>query len=1062
MYVTRSVKRGLKPSRNSSSRCASIVATLICLLCVAPKAALAQSDPEGDGEWAGPCDSSPAPDPPEQSIHAALTHLGQVITWTFNTQLNSLRRVHAWQFDASVDPCNPNSITSFAYPPKHSGWPGTSVDGDGHTCQFPSDPSLTHEIACAGQTFLANGDLLLVGGGEIGQTPTQIHGAVWRLNPSTLTFSEEQALHHGRYYPTPRLDAYGNVFAISGEECEPGAYPRLTIVHEFIRDTDLQGSAPWVQLPNGPNFDSDYPFINFLTWPSTLNGSLSLIGKLPDHNCVIRQHTNPVHYPNTFPGLEPKHFRLDFDINTPANSVWSEFADWPEPDFAAHMESATAVPLVYHAPGVTPPSDPASRELRNGSILVFGAGRKYETPYVRMWLAPLATDNQNLNSNGNGTWISSLDTGNPIPATTYARNEANAVILPNGRYLVIGGGIHRIGIDPCPCSCPTLTGAPDQYVQYYRSCAAVRPEMYDPVTGQVTVLAASPTQTPRLHHSEALLLPDGRIFVAGGEYKDVSNPPPPPTTYTQTTFEIFAPPYIFKPNRLSIVSAPTEFHYGYEAGFRVSGALTGDIRVLLIRPGSATHGRNFDQRAVQLKINCIGSASGGSTPIRVQVPAQSTGLLPPGYYMLWITKRDASGEDVPCVRAAFVQVTANLESTGEACTAGGCPFVWGWDGKEMRIANSILGQSERDALSDRWVKDVYQLPEWVKPDNERIVMEIREDEEEVSYIKSARLMYIDTDANAELIVGSNGNVAAYHQLTAPARSYMGTIDRSVEDLLENRDGRAVQGKMGERVVVEFARASAGSGPVIIRPFSKPNPNGGLRLEARRGAGWKLVDVITPREFAQDELASLEGVGTDAEEPLVLRLSWEGSHGVDFVGRAAGVPTAWTAEERSPSLARHSVLGDVRLQIERVDGRGVEVRRGQALRLEFPRIDTAVGKRQVLALVVEGRYFHEESGSSLPEILPPSALVLSDMRPNPAVADVRVAFATERAGRVTVTVFNVRGERVATVLDSQLQAGDHEAVWDGRTVTGQTAAAAVYVVQVKGFGQTLTRKVAHLR
>ena len=72
-------------------------------------------------------------------------------------------------------------------------------------------------------------------------------------------------------------------------------------------------------------------------------------------------------------------------------------------------------------------------------------------------------------------------------------------------------------------------------------------ELWDPTTEGWTTLARS-SGIPRIYHSTAVLLPDGRVLSMGGN--------------GQTTSEIYSPPYLFKGTPPEITSAPTSVVYG--------------------------------------------------------------------------------------------------------------------------------------------------------------------------------------------------------------------------------------------------------------------------------------------------------------------------------------------------------------------------------------------------------------------------------------------------------------------------------------------------------------------
>ena len=207
----------------------------------------------------------------------------------------------------------------------------------------------------------------------------------------------------------------------------------------------------------------------------------------------------------------------------------------------------------------------------------------------------------------------------PTASLAYARSNATSVILPDGTVLAVGGGT---GAD---------YGSPVE-----------TPEVFDPATEMWSSLAPMSTDpdhpVPRMYHSSALLLPDGRILAAG---QDKQNP-------YATTGQIFSPPYLFRGPRPTISDVPASAVYG-EALTISSPDADSIARVALVRPGSVTHAFAFDQRYVDLPI-----ASQGEGMLTVTAPPDGN-HAPPGWYMLFAI--DDAG--VPSV-ASWVHIDATM------------------------------------------------------------------------------------------------------------------------------------------------------------------------------------------------------------------------------------------------------------------------------------------------------------------------------------------------------------------------------------------------------------------
>jgi hypothetical protein len=83
-------------------------------------------------------------------------------------------------------------------------------------------------------------------------------------------------------------------------------------------------------------------------------------------------------------------------------------------------------------------------------------------------------------------------------------------------------------------------------------------------------------------------------------------------------------------------------------------------------------------------------------------------------------------------------------------------------------------------------------------------------------------------------------------------------------------------------------------------------------------------------------------------------------------------------------------------------------------------------------------------------------------PNPFNPLTRIEYALAEPGRVALRVYNLAGRRVATLVDGPVTAGEHIAVWDGRTEGGRRAASGVYFVRMEAPGYEATRTMVLLK
>src|SRR5262249_52705613 len=123
-------------------------------------------------------------------------------------------------------------------------------------------------------------------------------------------------------------------------------------------------------------------------------------------------------------------------------------------------------------------------------------------------------------------------------------------------------------------------------------------EVWNPTTNTWTVMSSSPEA--RTYHSNALLMPDGRVLVnGGGQGGGGVQPNGNPGVPDHPNADLFSPPYLFRGPRPQLSSAPQAIRYGTPFPLSSSGALS-IIGVTLLRLGATTHAFNENQRFARL------------------------------------------------------------------------------------------------------------------------------------------------------------------------------------------------------------------------------------------------------------------------------------------------------------------------------------------------------------------------------------------------------------------------------------------------------------------------------
>ena len=68
-------------------------------------------------------------------------------------------------------------------------------------------------------------------------------------------------------------------------------------------------------------------------------------------------------------------------------------------------------------------------------------------------------------------------------------------------------------------------------------------------------------------------------------------------------------------------------------------------------------------------------------------------------------------------------------------------------------------------------------------------------------------------------------------------------------------------------------------------------------------------------------------------------------------------------------------------------------------------------------------------------------------PNPFNPSSTIRFAMPQEGHVTLKIYDVLGRDVAMLVDGYMEAGQQQAVWNGKTADGRDVSAGIYIAQL---------------
>jgi hypothetical protein len=459
------------------------------------------------------------------------------------------------------------------------------------TYELPMD-GVAGDLWCGGHTFLADGKLLFVGGTSYYPVlPDPLFGGAriaYTFDPFEEKWERLDDLKEGRWYPTLIRLADNSVLVISGlqyrDPNEAGPKNILLAIIKLI--TQIKKNIVRVQEVYQPDSQQWGTMIAERDFP--LYPRLHL---LPDGDVFYSGVFN-THYfvPGRYPSARWNHRTGEWLILGGRHKQ-------------KNREEGISLLLALRPPHYAP------------QVLIAGGG----THNLGRAITGI------LHSIGQGSWsekfnfltkvqdtVEFLDLSEPepkwqeMPNMNYPRIHACGVLLPDGKVMAVGG----------------MSAYGNVEGTHISKHPVLQAEMFDPNTKTWTLLAAQ--EKPRLYHSTAILLPDGRVISMGSN---------PYAKMIEKSIEIFSPPYLYRGDRPVIVEHPAELSPGQPFALGVNQARQIG-QVVLMRPEVLTHVTNTDQRLLELEFKVLSDEK-----LEVQGPL-SPAHMPQGYCLLFVLNND--------------------------------------------------------------------------------------------------------------------------------------------------------------------------------------------------------------------------------------------------------------------------------------------------------------------------------------------------------------------------------------------------------------------------------------
>jgi hypothetical protein len=401
-----------------------------------------------------------------------------------------------------------------------------------------------------------------------------------------------------------------------------------------------------------------------------------------------------------------------------------------------------------------------------------------------------------------------------------------------------------------------------------------------------------------------------------------------------------------------------------------------------------------------------------------------------------------------------------------------CPVLFSHDDQGFKQENPLLTACEKSGYVDV-VTDYYHLSSPIAVRDGRARFQLREMEDEITYLHDIELITVDHSDQARVACAVDGRISLYEETMPPlsAVDHNG-LDRLAE--VRDLDGTVFMSQEPGYLIVTFPNLGQMGANFKFEIPQKPgpcefkvDPNEGreknqLVVEILDPLGnWVELPATPSRDNTDEGVLFTDIVGQIEDEVITLKFSWNVGYTTDAVGQVIPVDeipqtSHWPIDRFDLRLAGAEQVGWNGF----VPGDPLVLVKGDVFEFSFD-VGEAVEQGQVRDYIIKAMGRYQPDYALYPHLLPQQFELYANY-PNPFNPMTTIGYDLAGASQVKLDIYNVLGQHIATLVDTRQEAGRYQVVWDGNDSNGRAVASGMYFYRLTTDEYVASKKMVLLK